>query len=274
MGGTDDRTELSGRSHILLFDQSGSLVDCNQSFADLFALRREDLAGRDIPSGVINASAMEQLSDKGYFDEYETQFQRSDGSKIVVTLSGARIGSGPGGDRWRAFAFARDVTERRRFLDALRTSEEKYRTLYESSADGIVSMDLEGNITHANQAYLAMTGYSLEEVIGLSYKRLTARKWHDLEESVIETEVLARGYSRLYEKEYVRKDGSLVPVSIRRWLMRDTEAEPTGIWSIVRDITRQKQSERELRRKNAELQGFSHSVCPIAGRLNDGKKSS
>ena len=51
---------------------------------------------------------------------------------------------------------------------------------------------------------------------------------------------MTRGYSDEYEKEYIKKDGSLVPISIRTWLLYDENGEPTSMWAIVRNITERK----------------------------------
>ncbi len=255
----------SAQDGVLVFDESGSLIDCNRAFAAILGLTMEELkesagGGRYGPLGGIDEAAIAQLVEKGFFDEYEREFTRGDGRTAVVTISGAMIGAGREGGPWRAFAFVKDITERKRVEEALRRSEEKYRTLYESSIDGIVSVDMEGRIIDANQAYLDMLGYTLDEARKLQYSQLTPEKWHDAEQWIFESELLAHGYSRLYEKEYIRKDGTVFPVSIRRWLVPDEEGRPTGVWSIVRDITEQKRSELDLERKNAELEGFARSV--------------
>jgi signal transduction histidine kinase len=65
---------------------------------------------------------------------------------------------------------------------------------------------------------------------------------------------MKRGHSELFEKEYFRKDGSVFPISIRVWLIRDEKWNPAGMWGIVRDITRSKQLENELRSHSEHLE--------------------
>ncbi|MHB8897070.1 MAG: PAS domain S-box protein, partial [Candidatus Geothermincolia bacterium] len=209
---------------------------------------------------VLDEGALRQLADRGYFDEYETGFARRDGSAVVATMSGAMLGSAQDEPSRRAFAFVKDITERKRAEETLKKSEERFRTLYESSIDGIVNLDTEGRIADANKAYLDMLGYTLEEVSGLTYRAITPEKWHEMEDALVETQVNVRGYSRLYEKEYIRKDGTVFPVSVRRWVTKDETGQATGIWSIVRDVTDRKRNEEELQRINTELEGFAHSV--------------
>ena len=67
-------------------------------------------------------------------------------------------------------------------------------------------------------------------------------------------QVLPRGYSDVYQKEYTRKDGSVVPVELRTILIRDAGGNPTGMWALVRDISDRKRVERALQRANDELE--------------------
>jgi PAS domain-containing protein len=56
-----------------------------------------------------------------------------------------------------------------------------------------------------------------------------------------------RGHSDVYEKEYLRKDGTVFPVEVRTFLIRNEAGKPAGMWAIVRDITERKRMEGELR---------------------------
>lgn len=143
--------------------------------------------------------------------------------------------------------------ENARAEEALRQSEEKYRSLYESSRDGIISADMEGHILDVNQAYMDLLGYSKDELRKLAYQQLTPLKWHESDADIIEHQVLARGYSNEFEKEFIRKDGTIFPISIRVWLIRNEQEQPVGTWAIVRDITGRKRGEAELRKHREHL---------------------
>ncbi|MCK5616840.1 PAS domain S-box protein, partial [Candidatus Pacearchaeota archaeon] len=133
--------------------------------------------------------------------------------------------------------------------EKLRESEERYRGLYESSIDGIASSDMEGNFVGCNQAYADMLGYTQEELFNLSYKDITPSKWYYVDAQIVAGKILQRGYSDEWEKEYIRKDGTIFPASVRVWLIKDKEGNPTGMWDIIRDITERKQAEQELHRE-------------------------
>ena len=59
--------------------------------------------------------------------------------------------------------------------------------------------------------------------------------------------MLTKGYSEIYEKEYRRKDGIVIPVELRTFLIKDDAGNPQGMSAIVRDITDRKQAEEKLR---------------------------
>jgi PAS domain S-box-containing protein len=158
------------------------------------------------------------------------------------------------GELLGGFGTVQDFTERRQIEDKLFQSERKYRTLYETTLDGIVSTDMNGHITECNDAYANMLGYSKDELRNTTYQQLTPEKWVPMEEKIISEEIIGRGYSDLYEKEYIRKDGSIFPISIRVWLIRDEKWRPVGMWGIIRDITRSKQLENELKQYSEHLE--------------------
>jgi PAS domain S-box-containing protein len=135
----------------------------------------------------------------------------------------------------------------------LRASEEKYRLLYESLRDAFVSVDMSGRILEVNPAFCVLTGYSQEDLGRLTYLDLTPAKWHPAEARIVAEQVMARGYSDVYEKEYVRKDGSRIPIELRTILIRDAAGAPAGMWALVRDLGRRKRIEEALRRARAEL---------------------
>jgi PAS domain S-box-containing protein len=140
-----------------------------------------------------------------------------------------------------------EVTERKRIEQALRESEVKYRRLFESMTDAFVQVDMTGRIIEFNPAYQAMLGYAAEELGQLTFSGLTPEKWHAFEAQIVAEQILARGYSDVYEKEYRRKDGTVFPAELRTFLLRNTAGQPTGMWAIVRDISRRKQTEKALR---------------------------
>ncbi|HEY3321683.1 MAG TPA: PAS domain S-box protein [Planctomycetota bacterium] len=162
----------------------------------------------------------------------------------------------------RALEEARARAEQQRVEQALRDSEAKYRRLHESITDAFATSDMAGHLTEFNRAFQTMLGYSDAELRGLTYMDLTPSRWHDLETRLLHEQVLQRGYSDIYEKEYKHKDGTVFPVEVRTFLLRDEAGQPAGMWAIVRDITERKRAEEELRKREEWLSGvMRHTRC-------------
>jgi PAS domain S-box-containing protein len=148
---------------------------------------------------------------------------------------------------------ARDITKRRQAEEALRRSEQRYRMLFETSPDGIAITDLEGHLVDANQAFQNMVGRELDELRGMTYQQLTPEEWQELEAERVVARTRAGGYE-VFEKEYLRKDGTRFPVSLTGWAITDKHGQPEGLGAFVRDITERKQAEEERERLEAQIQ--------------------
>ena len=193
-----------------------------------------------------------------------------DGRRIPVDILAEVFA---GSEKPLVFAIFRDITERRRSEEALRDSERKYRRLHESISDAVATVDMTGHIVECNPAFAALAGYSVEELRRMTYRDLTPERWHAFEEQILAEQVLTRGHSDVYEKEYCRRDGTVVPVELHTFLLTNVGGQGIGMWAIVRDITERKRAEDALRESaeryrtilEAALDGFT--VVDTQGRL-------
>ena len=145
-----------------------------------------------------------------------------------------------------------EAAERKRVEDAFRESEAKLRGLYELSPLGIALTDMKGRYVEFNESFRRICGYSEEELKALDYWKLTPKKYEAEEARQLQS--LSRvGHYGPFEKEYVRRDGTLVPLRLSGVLVTDRAGEEF-IWSVVEDITERKQSEEDLRRSKGELE--------------------
>ena len=146
----------------------------------------------------------------------------------------------------------RYVAERKVAEEALRESEAKLRGLYELSPLGIALTDMKGRYIEFNESFRRICGYTEQELKALDYWKLTPKKYEAEEAQQLES--LARiGHYGPYEKEYVRCDGSMIPLRLNGVLVTNRDGEKY-IWSIVEDITEHKQTEEVLRRTRDELE--------------------
>lgn len=138
-----------------------------------------------------------------------------------------------------------ELEKQKKSAQQLSFSGKKYRRLYETTRDGIMARDVYGIMIDCNIAYAKMLGYSKKELRKLSVQELLPEKWHEEREKIVH-KVLQTGRSIVFEREYVRKDGSIFPASVRTWRLSDGKGNVVGIWSIVRDITEQKERQKNL----------------------------
>jgi hypothetical protein len=138
-----------------------------------------------------------------------------------------------------------DITQLKQTQQALQESEAKFRSVVESNMIGIGFWEKDGKITEANDALLNMLGYSREELVAgkLNWKNLTPSEYLPLDEQAL-TQLQDSSFSTPYEKEYIRKDGSRLPILIGGSRFKETLEQ--GAFFVL-DITKHKQAEDALR---------------------------
>jgi PAS domain S-box-containing protein len=177
------------------------------------------------------------------------------------------------GDKTHYISVGHDVTKKHEVEQALKQSEKKYRILHDSMTDAFVLVDMSGKIEEFNNSYRTMLGYSGEELHKLTYVDLTPEKWHSFEAKIVKEQIIKRGYSDVYEKEYVKKDGEIFPVELRTFLISDDNGQPSAMWAIVRDITERKKNETVINELKEQFSKAFHSspyASSISG-LDDGR---
>ena len=135
--------------------------------------------------------------------------------------------------------------ENTRLYSDLREREAKVRRLVNSNIIGIYIWDFQGRIIDANDAFLEMVGYSREDLVSgrLYYPGLTPPEWDDVSERA-RAVVKTTGTAKVFEKEYLRKDGSRVPILLGGATFGDGQEQ--GV-AFVLDLTERKRAEENLR---------------------------
>lgn len=142
-------------------------------------------------------------------------------------------------------AFVTDITEQRRAQEELRRSEERYRSLFENSREAIVLTDGEGTFHQANDAFLELTGYSREELRGLSAEDLYVDP--DRRRELVE-KLERTGHVQEFDIDVRRSNGEVLNCSVTTNLRPGAE-DGASIQAIIRDVTDQKEREAALRRQ-------------------------
>lgn len=137
------------------------------------------------------------------------------------------------------YAIARHKSDRE-----YKTMHGRFRGLYESAKDGICFADLSGHIVDVNDAFCRMTGRQKSELIQTSIcNGISPEKYHDMDHQIVRM-VLATGLPAEYEKEFERKNGSLLPVLVTLFVVRNADDKAEGVALVAKDITERKKVER------------------------------
>src|SRR6266700_6143337 len=146
-----------------------------------------------------------------------------------------------------------DATERKRTEEALRKSEERWRSVFENSAIGVALTDLNGRFLATNPTYQKMLGYTDEEFQTVSFVEITHEDYREANLALV-TELLEGKREQFQiEKQYRRKDGGLVWVRNSVSLVPGTESMPQFIMALSEDITERKEAEEALQKSEERI---------------------
>jgi PAS domain S-box-containing protein len=152
--------------------------------------------------------------------------------------------------------------------EALRESEERFRSVFEYAAVGIFRVGLDGRFLEANRAFARITGYTEEELLRLHFSDLTCPE--DLATSVEWLASLRTGKVATYqmEKRYRRKDEGIVWVSLSVGLARDSSGRPSYFSAVAEDITARKRAEEAMRESEERFRAFVTASSDVVYRMS------
>lgn len=208
--------------------------------------------------------AQARLQGEGVPSQYEVKLQRKDGSSFDGEVNARKImvNHKPAVQVW-----VRDITERKRTEEALRQSEERYRTILDQIMDGYYEVDLAGDFTFFNDSLCRILGYSKDEMMGMGNQQYTdpenRKKLFQAFNKVYRT-----GESiNAFDWEVIRKDGIKRFGEVSVSLIKDSKGEPIGFRGIARDITERMQVEEEIKQTlsllNATLESTADGILVV-----------
>ena len=184
--------------------------------------------------------------------EVEGRFRRFDGEFRWFLFRGSPLRDRSGKvAKW--YGTNTDLEERKRAEEALRKSEERWRSVFENSAIGVALTDLNARYLATNHVYQTIVGYTEEELRALDFLSVTHEDYREANWALITELVEGKRRQFQIEKKYRRKDGSLIWVSNNVSLVPGTERVPRFIMALSEDITQRKRAEEKLRRSEADL---------------------
>jgi two-component system sensor kinase FixL len=247
--------QLAENAHdqILFMDMDGVIRYVNSSTRNLAA--PIDIIGlniRDISTSEFCPKCDELFRKRSGGDasvfSYEWELMRPDGSGhfvMDVRTSLMTQDGRPSG----VLVVARDVTDQRRRENEIRESEERHRSILQTSMDGFYVTDMEGRFLTVNEAYSRICGYTERELRAMRITDLSVKPAEEVTSFIRES--IARGQDR-FETLIRHKNGSTLPVEVTISYRAEDSGKLVG---FLRDITDHREQEKKLRQQKEE---FSH----------------
>jgi len=232
----------------------GTILFCNQSFADIVKGSLEKVIGSSIYHYISSTDLplFEALIEGGLKgnSKGELALQAGGENSVPVLLSVSTLQNTdiPGA----VCAVLVDITERKQMEEALKTSETNYRRLFEAAQDGILILDAEtGQISDVNPFLLEMLGYSREELLGKNLWEIGTFK--DIEASkATSAELKSKGYVRYHDLPLETKDGRPIAVEFVSNVYFVNHYKV--IQCNIRDTTERKLTAEALKKSHNELE--------------------
>ncbi|MGO9568035.1 MAG: PAS domain S-box protein [Desulfomonilaceae bacterium] len=231
-------------------DIKGRYLGCNEAFAALVGLPKEKVVGKSVYEIVPKQLADiwrgkdQELFDRPYIQIFEFTIPHPDGAERTLVNHKAPFFD-PDGALAGLIGVMVDITDRLRAEEAVRQSEERYRTLVEESFDGIFVQN-GSKIIFANSRLYDMLGYSQGELEGLDHWIIYHPEYQEITRVRAVARMRGEEVVPQYEVKLQRKDGSTFDGEISARAVK-VKGEP-GVQVWVRDVSKRKRSEEVQRR--------------------------
>lgn len=241
------RTLFEASGDAIFIVKDGVIVDCNHKALDVFDCSRRKIISRSpvdlsvpIQPGGYNAAIMVeqhiQAVELGQSLDFEWKLRRPDGSSFYAEVSLSLVELS--GESFIQ-AIIRDISERKETEKILRESEFRFRSFFNTNPEGILLLDFQGRILDANKAFMQQSGYSITDCIHQSFKNFVPEHYKsEIVQSLISLRAGIASSSPL-KASYWAKDGRIVPVSLKGWVVTDEKSNPLYLGVFIQDLTKE-----------------------------------
>ncbi|MDD5082035.1 MAG: PAS domain S-box protein [Dehalococcoidales bacterium] len=227
----------------------GRYLDINRGFTRITGHHRAKVIGRtSLELGVWTDSAdrtriQNMVLEQGRVKNQEVRYRKKSGEVFLGLLSAERIEIN---GQPCLLSVVTDITKRWQTIEALRQSEEKYRSLVEDAHAGVATIDRKGKITFVNKAMAQITGYTGREIRGKQFTSFLYPKDKERIKPLLQEALYGSGNKHHLELRAVHKKGQIIYLYASLTPIKE-EGETIGFNAAVTDITERKQAEEALR---------------------------
>jgi two-component system sensor histidine kinase/response regulator len=235
-----------------LVNEGGSILSCNPAACAITGIAAGELRTKDIGSLFKNnIEAMLYRTGDCLTDLKDQEFliPSKGGADRTLSVSRSAIRDEDGACAGYVIT-ASDITMRKKAEEALRASEERYRTIVDNVNDALLIHDFNGVILEVNENACRMLGYAREELVGGRLAKIDSEESRRVIEERMRT-IIASGMF-VFESIELAKDGRAIPVEVSAKVV-DTRGSGV-VQSFVRDISKRKEAEQTLNRERTNLQ--------------------
>lgn len=250
---------------MLLVDEHGDIIFVNQAGCKLFAWQREQLQGKSIEILVPMAKREAHIGlRKNFMNENgparnmasrQVYALRRDGTEIPIEAVLAHL---PLAGRKVVVVTVRDISERKLAEMSLKSSEERYRQIVETAAEGIWTIGLDGKTVFANPRLIEMLGYDLEQIKGRPLTDFMDEEGIGLARRFLQQ--VDQGSTERSDLKFCRRDGKSLWVSMAASPIKNERGEMTGAMAMLTDVGERRAAVDALRANNQRLASIFNTV--------------
>jgi PAS domain S-box-containing protein len=233
-----------------------------------------DLASQAYGSPEYRREFLRQIAAQGYVQNFEAPYIKKDGSRGWLVMNARAVRDNQ--DNIVCYeGMIQDINYRKRAEEALRSSEERFRAIFEEGPFGMILSDTQGLFFKTNSFFRNMLGYTENEIDRLRFKNFTHPD--DVEKGIEHIRKMYTGEEKIYrtEKRYIRKNGETIWGALTLSSVRNADGEFLHFLGIIEDITLRKRAEeergrlQELLSRSEKMEALGKLAGGVAHDLNN-----